>query len=162
VSVAIGPAVCYLRLMPSRSLSTADLTAAWLAYEAGASYRELGARFGTSHSTIRVLLTATGVQSRPVGFQPRQLQPEPPQPRSAVAIVSDITGRLRIPWRTAAERRLRRWTAAELQAIAVELRVGRVQRVRRGRSAYSEGRRIFHPGPSYAFVMAMKRLKAAA
>jgi hypothetical protein len=89
----------------SRKLSTADLTAARLAYEAGASYRALGERFGCAMSTIRALLVAVGVTSRPEGFQPCQPQLEPaPPPRPAVEIAPDVTGRLRIPCRTAAER----------------------------------------------------------
>jgi hypothetical protein len=110
--------------MQSRSLSTADLTAARTAYEGGASYRDLGQRYGVAHDTICRLLKAVGVVSRPAGWpqRPRSAPPaEQPPARPAVAITSDSTGRLRIPWRTAAERRLRAWTAAELQALAVEL-----------------------------------------
>jgi hypothetical protein len=87
---------------------------------------ELGARFGVAMSTMRALLVAVGCASRPVGW-PKRLQPEPagPEPRPAVEIVPDVGGKLRIPMRTAEERRRHAWTAPDLQAIAVELRAGR-------------------------------------
>jgi transposase len=45
-----------------------DLTTARRLYEQdGLSFREIGAQFGVSHSTIGTLLRATGVQSRAVG-----------------------------------------------------------------------------------------------
>jgi transposase-like protein len=133
--------------MPSRQLSTADLAAARQAYEAGASYRELRSRYGTSNSTIRVMLAAVGVT--------------PPQP--AVEITPDVTGRLRIPWRTREERRMRRWTPAERQAIAVELAAGRVQRVRRGRSGLPERPSIAQRRDAeISFWRVLQRVKAAA
>jgi transposase len=54
--------------MPSRVLTPSDLTTARRLYEQdGLSFREIGAQFGVSHSTIGTLLRATGVQSRAVG-----------------------------------------------------------------------------------------------
>jgi hypothetical protein len=152
--------------MPSRSLSTSELTAARLAYESGASYRDLGERYGCSHSAMRAMLAATGVTSRAVGWpkRPRSAPPaEQPRARPAVAITSDITGRLRIPTRTTAERRLRAWTAAERRAIEVELAAGRVQRVRRGRSGLPERPSIAQRRDAeIGFYRALQRVKAAA
>jgi hypothetical protein len=108
------------RPMPSRKLSLEDLTEARRLYEVdGQSYRELGARFGVAMSTMRTLLAATGVMSRPVGWptRPQAQVTAPPQP--VVEIAPDATGRLRIPMRTPEERRLSRFTAPELAAIAV-------------------------------------------
>jgi hypothetical protein len=106
------------------------------------------------------MLRAVGVTARPVGFQPR---PSPPPPRPVVEIVPDVTGRLRIPCRTREERRSGHWwTPAERQAIEVEIAAGRVQRIPRGRSAYKDGRKIFSPGTTYDFLIAMKRLREAA
>jgi transposase len=54
--------------MPSRSLSTADLTACRIAYERdGATYRELASRYGCAPSTVMALLRAAGVVPRPRG-----------------------------------------------------------------------------------------------
>jgi transposase-like protein len=149
--------------MPSRQLSTADLAAARQAYEAGASYRELRSRYGTSNSTIRVMLAAVGVTSRPQGWPPRPKSEPAPPPQPAVEITPDVTGRLRIPWRTREERRMRRWTPAERQAIAVELAAGRVQRVRRGRSGLPERPSIAQRRDAeISFWRVLQRVKAAA
>jgi hypothetical protein len=64
--------------------------------------------------------------------------------------------------RTPEERRLRRWTEPERQAIAVEIACGRVVVVPRGRSGRTEDEPNLWPGPSFAFIMAMRRLKEAA
>jgi hypothetical protein len=149
----------------SRKLTLQDLTAARQLYEQGQSYRDLGARFGCSHSTIRALLTAVGCASRPVGWPQRPPQPAPPQPRPrpAVEIAPDFTGRLRIPCRTREERRLRAWTAAERQAIAVELAADRVTVARRGQSGLPERRSIYyHDAARFAFWMALQKVKRAA
>jgi transposase len=142
---------------PSRKLSLEDLATARRLYEVdGLSHRAIAARFGVAHATIGALLRAAGATSRPVGNPNFRSQAPPPRP--AVEIAPDARGRLRIPWRTPEERRLRRWTAAELQAIDVELRAGRVQRVRHRGS----GNPRWHPGASFEFIVALKRLKAAA
>jgi hypothetical protein len=157
---------CYPIGMPprSRKLSLEDINAARLAYEAGATYRDLAEQFGVAMSTIRTLLVAVGVTSRPEGFQ-RQPQPEPapaPPPRPAVEISPDVSGRLRIPMRTPEERRLRRWTAPELQAIGIEIALGQVIRAPRGRSGLPERQRPRDwQAAGIAFIMAMRRLRAA-
>jgi hypothetical protein len=159
--------LCYAIGMPTRSrlLSTADLTEARRLYEVdGFTYRQLGERFGVAMSTIRTLLVSVGVTSRPEGFQRRQppLEPTPaPPPRFAVEVVPEVTGRLRIPMRTAEERRVRRWTGPELAAIAVEIASGRVTQAPCGRSGLPETNVAAWRGASFAFVVAMKRLHAA-
>jgi hypothetical protein len=71
-------------------------------------------------------------------------------------------GRLRIPWHTREERRLRAWTAPERQAIAVELVAGRVQRARRGATGLPERRTLAQAqAVGIAFRRALERLKAA-
>jgi transposase-like protein len=143
----------------SRKLSLEDINAARLAYEAGATYRDLAEQFGVAMSTIRTLLVAVGVTSRPEGFQ-RQPQPEPapaPPPRPAVEISPDVSGRLRIPMRTPEERRLR-----ELQAIGIEIALGQVIRAPRGRNGLPERQRPRDwQAAGIAFIMAMRRLRAA-
>ena len=153
--------------MPSRALSLADLTTARRLYEVdGQSYRDLGQRFGVSHSTIRVLLTATGCASRAVGWpqRPRQPAPPPAPPRPTIVFAStlDRAGRLRIPLRTAAERRRRWFTPPELEAIAQALRASVVLRHRPGRSGLPERHGRARGGATYAFVLAMQKVKRAA
>jgi hypothetical protein len=151
-----------------RALTVEQLTACRIAYERdGASYRELGAQYGCSHSTIRALLAAVGVQSRPVGWphwkRPPQPEPEAPQARPAVEVAPDVTGRLRIPWRSREERRVRDWTAAERRAIAVEVAAGRVMVAPRGRSGLPERpSRQDWTAAGVAFHRAMRRLREAA
>jgi hypothetical protein len=81
-----------------------------------------------------------------------------------VEIAPDATGRLRIPMRTAAERRLRAWTGPELQAIAQALAAGRVQHVPRGRSGLWERSWREAQAQAYAilFLGRQRRVKAAA
>jgi hypothetical protein len=56
--------------MPSRALSTADLTAARLVYERdGATFQSLADRHGVSERTMRRLLVAVGVEPRRPGKQ---------------------------------------------------------------------------------------------
>jgi hypothetical protein len=154
-------------MQPRRSLSLEDVTAARVAYEQGASYRELGQWYGVAHDTIARMLKAVGVVSRPVGWphwkRPPQPAPEAPRTRPAVEIAPDVTGRLRIPLRTAEERRLRSWTSAERRAIEVEIAAGRVQRVRRGRSGLPERPSIAErQAANIAFWRALQEIKAAA
>jgi len=144
--------------MPPRrspALTADQLTSARLAYESGTTYRELGARFGISHDTIRRMLTAVGVTSRPVGFQP---QPEP-QPRPVVVDIVRQPGRpLMIPCRTPGERLLRRWTPPEIEAITHELVAGRFQRVRKGHSGLPERMTVRdYQAASIAFHAALRR-----
>jgi hypothetical protein len=162
-----APRPCYLRRMPprSRKLTLEDLTTARRLYERdGLTYRALADQFGVAMSTIRTLLVAVGVTSRPEGFQ-RQPQPQPapaPPPRPTVEIVPDVSGRLRIPMRTPRERRLRRWTAPELAALAVEIASGRVMHAPRGRLGLPERQtRQNWQAAGIALVMAMRRLRAA-
>jgi hypothetical protein len=148
---------------PSRKLTLEDLTAARRLYEAGASYRVVAAQYDVSPDTVARMLKSVGVQSRPIGWPQRpKPEPVPPQPRSAVQIAPDVTGRLRIPWRTMEERRVRAWTPAERQAIAVDLAAGRVAVVRRGHSGLPERRTLAQAtATAVAFRWAMERLKAA-
>jgi hypothetical protein len=83
--------------------------------------------------------------------------------RPGVAVALDVTGRLRIPCRTAAERKARAWTAPEVAAIAQELRVGRITVISRGRSGLPE-RTSFadRESASVAFYVALQRVRAAA
>jgi hypothetical protein len=153
--------------MAPRKLSLEDLAAARQLYERdGLTYQALADRFGVGKATIRPLLVAVGRASRPVGWpqRPRPALPaEQPQPSPAAAIRYDFTGRLRIPCRSAAERRVRVWTSAELQAIEVELAAGRMQRVRRGRSGLPERPSIWQrQAAEISFYRALQRVKQAA
>ena len=150
--------------MPSRSLCTADVTAARLGYEAGERYQPLADRFGVSKSTMIAVLRSVGVSLRPRGRVPRPPGPVLVQPRPVVEIVSDlITGRLRIPMRTAAERRFRAWTAGELAAIDQAVQAGRVLHVPRARSGLPERASIAERDAAhFAFWIALQKFKAAA
>jgi hypothetical protein len=166
-NLAHAPRPCYAIAMPTgRPLSAQQLTEARRAYEAGQSYRALGSQYGVNHKTVRVMLAATGVTSRPMGW-PQRPRSAPaaglPQPCPAVEIAPDVTGRLRIPLRTPEERRCRAWTAAELQAIGYELRAGRFVVIGRGRSGLHE--RIspaVWDAARFAFWLALQKVRRAA
>jgi transposase-like protein len=150
-----------------RSLTPDQLTAARRAYEAGASFREIAAEHGVSHATIRMMLRAVGVESRPVG-RPRRPQPAP-RPAVLDCAVTDFQARLcqrpplRIPLRTREERRVHTWTAAELGAIEYELAAGRFTVAPRGRSGLPERVALGTvESARIAFYIALQRVRAAA
>jgi hypothetical protein len=151
--------------MPTgRSLTADQLTAARRAYETGATFQALADQHGVSKTTMIKLLRSVGVTSRAVGWPKRpKSDPPRPQPRPAVEIVPDVTGRLRIPLRTPEERRCRAWLPAELAAIAYEIRAGRFTIAPRGRSGLPEKiSASVWEAARFSFWLALQRVKAAA
>jgi hypothetical protein len=142
------------------------LTHARRLYEAGATFSALADQIHMPASTLKGLFRSLGFPVRPRGRVPRPARTAYERrhatARPAVQVAPDARGRLRIPCRSREERSVRAWTSAELRAIEVEIAARRVQWVRRGRSGLPEPTRATWQAAGIAFVMAMRRLRAAA